>query len=151
MTRNDPQQSSRFVLQIDGITVAQFNEVTIPDISSNPIEWRIGDDPPTFRKIPGLIKYGNIVLKSGVTDSMDIYNWYKEAILDQGFNDTRKSVQIIINNEKGEVAAEWDFVECWPTKYDSRDLNSKDDNIVIETLEITYEGMKNEYDKKQRK
>jgi len=44
MTRNDPQQSSRFVLQIDGITVAQFNEVTIPDISSNPIDWRHGDE-----------------------------------------------------------------------------------------------------------
>jgi len=141
MARNDPLQASRFTLQIDGITAAQFNEVTIPDISSDPIEWRTGDDPPTFRKIPGLIKYGNIVLKSGVTDSLDLYNWYKDAILDQGFNDARKAVQILVNNEKGEPIAEWDFVECWPTKYDSPDLNAKDDNFAIETLEIAHEGM----------
>lgn len=140
--RTDPQQTSRYSLQIDGITTAQFNEVTIPDISVDPIEWRTGDDPPTSRKIPGLIKYGNVVLKSGVTDSMDLYNWYKAAILDQDFNSERKkSIQIMLNDEKGEKKVEWDFINCLPIKYDAPDLKASGNEIAIETLEFAHEGM----------
>src|SRR3546814_7954828 len=30
------------------------------------------------RRLPGLTKYGNISLKWGITDSMEIYQWHKE-------------------------------------------------------------------------
>ena len=139
--RVDPQRATHFSVEIDGVNQASFNECTIPDTSSDPIEYRNGDDSSTVRKIPGLIKYSNIVLKWGITDSMDIYNWYKEAILDGKYNSSRKNVSVILMNEINEEVDRWDFVNCWPTKYDAPDLKAAGSEIAIETLEIAHEGM----------
>jgi phage tail-like protein len=138
--RKDPFRGSRFLLEIDGIVQAGFSEVTIPDTTAEPIEYRYGSDPPTMRKIPGLIKYSNVVLKWGITDSMEIFNWYKN-IVDGKIAISRKNLSILVLDEKGNEAARWNFIQCWPTKYDAPDLNAKNNEIAIETLEIANEGM----------
>ncbi|MCK5056188.1 MAG: phage tail protein [Candidatus Aminicenantes bacterium] len=138
--RNDPYRNCRFLLEIDGITQAGFSEATIPDTSQDPIEYREGNEPPTVRKIPGLIKYGNLTLKWGITDSMDLYEWRKQV--EQGqMGDARRNIAVIILDEEGNNKARWEFGEAWPTKYDAPDLNAKGTDIAIETLEIAHEGM----------
>jgi len=139
--RKDPFRNSRFIVEIDGVSQAGFREATIPDVSSEPIEYREGNEAPTVRKIPGLIKYGNITLKWGITDSMDMYNWYKEAILDNKFNGARKNISILLLDEEGNEANRWNFVNCWPTKYNAPDTNATASEIAIEEMEIVNEGM----------
>jgi len=139
--RKDPFRNSRFIVEIDGVSQAGFREATIPDVSSEPIEYREGNEAPTVRKIPGLIKYGNISLKWGITDSTDMYNWYKEAILDSKFNSARKNISILLLDEEGNEANRWNFVNCWPTKYNAPDTNATESQIAIEEMEIVNEGM----------
>ena len=141
--RNDPLRQSRFWLEIDNIAQAGFSEVTIPDKSAPPIEYREGTDPfQTVRKYHGLIANANITCKWGITNSMDLYNWFKDV--EEGklkFSQIRKNITIILMNEIGEEAARWTFRDAWPTKYDAPDLNAKGNEIAIETLEIAHEGM----------
>ena len=139
--RNDPYRNCRFLLEIDGITQAGFSEATIPDTAQDPIEYREGNEIPTVRKIPGLIKYGNLSLKWGITDSaIELYNWRK--LVEQGkFNEYRRNIAIILMDEEGSARSRWEFREAWPTKYDAPDLNAKGNDIAIETLEIAHEGM----------
>jgi len=139
--RKDPYRNSRFILEIDGVSQAGFREATIPDISSEAIEYREGNEAPTVRKIPGLIKYGNISLKWGITDSTDMYDWYKEAILDSKFNDARKNISILLLDELGGEVNRWNFVNCWPTKYNAPDTNATANEVAIEEMEIVNEGM----------
>jgi phage tail-like protein len=139
--RKDPWRNARFLLEWDGIVQAGFNQVTIPDISIDPIEYREGNELTTVRKIPGQVKYSNIILKRGVTDNMELFEWIKK-ISEGSINSTRKTVSILILDEKGDEAARWDFAEAWPTKYDSPELNASSNEIAIETLEIAHEGMK---------
>ena len=139
--RKDPFRNSRFAVEIDGITQAWFSEVTIPDSSTDPIEYREGDELPTVRKIPGLIKHSNITLKWGTTDSTDLYDWYQD-IVNGGIQNSRKNISIITLDEEGGEAARWEFERCWPTKYDAPDMNATGNEIAIETLEIAHEGMK---------
>jgi hypothetical protein len=54
-SRFNPYRNSGFALEIDGVIQAGFSEVTIPDMSADPIEYREGNEIPTVRKIPGLI------------------------------------------------------------------------------------------------
>ena len=68
--RKDPYKNFRFLLEIDGITQAGFREVTVPDSTSDVAEYREGNEPITPRKLPGLVKYGNLTLKWGMTDSL---------------------------------------------------------------------------------
>jgi len=140
LSRVDPQTNSSFRIEIDGVIQGFFSEVTIPDSSSDPIEFRNGDDPLSVRKIPGLIKNSNIVLKWGITDSMELFEWYEDTIIKGKMQ--RKNVSIILLNELQDEVARWNFFECWPTKLVAPDLNATGNEIAIETLEIVTERMK---------
>jgi len=139
MVKNNPYRNSRFLLEIDGIVQAGFSEVTIPDISTDPIEYREGNEDTTVQKIPGLTKYGNMTLKWGITDSMELFEWRKQVI--QGKTGTKKNIAVILQDEGGNPAARWEFREAWPSKYGAPDLNARGNDIAIETIEITHEGM----------
>lgn len=140
MARNDPLRNFRFRLEIDQITQGHFSEVAIGETTTEPIDYREGNEPTRVRKLPGLTKYGAITLKWGVTDSMDLYNWHKK-IVDGQIKDQRKKVKIIVIDEAGTDKASYLIEEAWPSKYDPSDLNGKGNEVFIEVLEITHEGL----------
>jgi phage tail-like protein len=139
-TRTDPYRSFRYRVEIEGIQHAGFTEVAIADSAQDPIEYREGTHPPTMRKIPGLVKYGNVTLKWGITDSMDLYKWRK-AIEDGKTAGNRKNMAIVLMDEEGKEKSRWNFSNAWPTKYDPADLKATANEIAIETLEIAHEKM----------
>jgi phage tail-like protein len=136
--RNDPYRQFRFHINIEGITQAGFSECTFADTTTDPVEYREGTDPTHFRKLSGLTKYGNITLKWGLTDSMDLYNWRK-AVIDKGALGNRKQVTIILVDEEGSDKAKWLVNEAWPSKYDPTDFSAKGNEVAIETLELVHE------------
>ncbi|MCD4799884.1 MAG: phage tail protein [Methanosarcinales archaeon] len=139
--RNDPYRNFRFRVEIDGIQIASFAEATIPDSTTDVTDYREGTDLPFQRKLSGLTKYGNITLKRGLTDSMDLYDW-KKLVEDSGAITARKNISLILIDEEGNDKAQWDINEAWPTKYDSSDFSAKANDVVIETFEIVHEGVK---------
>jgi phage tail-like protein len=139
--RMDPYRQFRFRVEIDGITQAGFSECTFGDTTTDPVEYREGTELPVFRKLSGLTKYGNITLKWGITDSMDLYNWRK-LIIDTGAARARKNLSIILVDEAGSDKARWDVREAWPSKYDPPDFSAKGNEVAIESLEIVHEGFR---------
>jgi phage tail-like protein len=140
--RNDPYRNFRFKVEIDGIQLTGgFSEATIPDSTTDPVDYREGTDSPFQRKLSGLTKYGNITLKKGLTDSMELYNWRK-SVEDAGANKARKNLSLILVDEEGNDKSRWDIIDAWPTKYSSVGFNAKNNEVVIETLEIVHEGVK---------
>lgn len=138
--RNDPYKNFKFRVEIDGITTAAFSEATIPDSTTDSFDYREGTDPTHQRKLSGLNKYGNITLKKGLTDSLELYNW-KKQIEQTGAGNARKNISLILIDEEGNDKARWDILEAWPTKYDPSDFSAKGNEVVIESLEIVHEGV----------
>ena len=138
--RKDPFRNSRFKLEIQGIQQAGFAECTVPDATTDAVDYREGTDPPSLRKLSGLTKYGNITLKWGLTDSKELWGWRK-LVIDGKLKDARKNGAIVIYDEEGNEKVRWNFVQGWPSKYDPADLNAKGNDVAIETLEITHEGL----------
>jgi phage tail-like protein len=137
--RVDPYRNFNFLVEIDGITQAGFTECTGFDMTTDPIEYREGGDNTTPRKLPGLGKFGNIVLKWGLTDSPDLYDWYRDVT--QGKIERRTGSIVIFDLDNKSERARWNFKEGWPTKYNPADMNAKSNEIAIETLEIAIEGI----------
>jgi phage tail-like protein len=136
--RLDPYRNFRFQIEIDGEVKAGFSLATIPDSTTDVIEYREGNEPNYLRKLPGLTKYGNFTLKHGITNSLEIYKWRK--LVEQGkIKDARKNITLIFKDEKGNDAARWEFSGAWPSKYNAPDLTAKGNNVAIETLEIAFE------------
>lgn len=138
--RTDPYRNFRFRVEIDGIQTASFSEAAIPDTSTDTVDYREGTDLPHQKKLSGLVKYGNITLKKGLTDSMELYEWRK-LVEQSGAAKARKNISLILTDEEGNDKARWDIVEAWPTKYDPSDFSAKSNEVIIETLEIVHEGV----------
>jgi phage tail-like protein len=143
MPANDPLRNFRYRLEIDGIVQAGFSEVAIGDVSNDPIEYREGNEIGTVRKLNGLAKYGNITLKWGLTDSLELANWHRMVVDDATLlAAVRRTVVIRIQNEAGEDKAAYEVTRAWPTKYNPTDLNGKGNEVAIDSLELANEGIR---------
>ena len=140
MPRTDPLRNFRFRLEIEGIAQASFSEVAIGETTTEAIDYREGSEPTHVRKLSGLTKYGNITLKRGITDSLDIWNWHKQIVAGQ-IQSNRKQVAIVVQDEAGADKARFVVTDAWPTKYDPSDLNAKGNEVIIELLELANEGI----------
>ena len=137
--RKDPYGNFNFHVELGGITYAIFTEASGFDSTIDVIEYREGGENTTVRKLPGLTKYSNIVLKWGVTDNLKLYDWHHQAV--EG-DVQRKNGSIVALNHQGQEVARWNFFEAWPTKYDGPDYNAEGTDVAIETLELAHEGVK---------
>ena len=134
--RVDPYRIFSFLVEIDGITQAGFSDCSGFGASTDPIEYREGGETKTVRKLPGLTKYTNITLKWGLTDSKELYNWYRDVV---NGKIERKSGSIILLDLEGNEKVRWNFFEAWPTKWDGPDFTAKGNDVSIETLELAHE------------
>jgi len=136
--RNDPLRNFRFRLEIGGIREAHFSEVSGFDTTTDAIDYREGHEPAHARKLPGMNKYGNVTLKRGITDSMELYNWYKDVVAGKI---KRQTVAIVVLDEEGKDKARFQITEAWPNKYTPMSLNAKGNDVSIETIELVNEGV----------
>jgi phage tail-like protein len=134
----DPFVTYNFLVEIDGITRAAFQEASGFDSTIDIIEHREGGENTTVRKLPGLTKYSNITLKWGITDDRELYDWHRQIV--QG-DMLRKNGSIVLLDRKGEEVARWNFVRAWPSKWDGPDLNAEGTDVAIEMLELAHEGI----------
>jgi phage tail-like protein len=137
----DPYRNFRFRVEIDSIAIAAFSECSIPESTTKDVDYREGTDQPTLtRKLSGRTTYGNITLKRGITDTLDLYNWQK-SVQDMGAGGARKNISIVMVDETGQDKCRWNVSRAWPTKYESDQLKADGDEVVLETLEIVHEGI----------
>lgn len=134
----DPFGNYNFLVEIDGITRAAFQEVSGLDATIDVIEHREGGEVTTVRKLPGMTKYSNITLKWGMTDDRDLYDWHRQTV--QGLIE-RRNGSIVLLDRTGSEVARWNFIRAWPTKYAGPDLNAEGNDVSIETLELAHEGL----------
>lgn len=135
--RMDPFKNFNFLVEIDGISVAGFTECTGLESETEAIEYREGSEVNIVRKLPGLTKYANIVLKRGVTGNKELYDWRK-AIIDGQIE--RKNGSIVLLDDRREQVARWNFKQGWPRYMAGPELNAIESKIAIEVLEICHEG-----------
>ena len=134
----DPYRSYRFRVEIGGVDRAGFRECSGLDTSQDPIDYREGIDPLNVRKLPGLIRYSNIVLKWGISDDSELWDWRKEATDGKV---ARKSGSIVLLDDSGQEKMRWNFVAGWPSKWTGPSFNATGNEVAIQTLEIVHEGL----------
>jgi phage tail-like protein len=135
--RNDPFSKFNFLVELEGIAVAAFSECSGLVSEVTVVEYRAGSDRGSARKLPGLQKFANIVLKRGITTDRQLWDWHK-TVLDG--NIQRKAGSIVLLNESGQEVLRWNFRQGWPTKYEAPVFHAKSNEVAIETLEIAHEG-----------
>jgi phage tail-like protein len=137
-SRHDPYKVFKFRVEIDGLTSAAFSEVSGLDSETVVIEYRTGSERNSVRKLAGLTKYPNIVLKRGITQDVELWNWRKSVI---DGNVDRRNGSIVLLDDSGQEQVRWNFLNGWPCKLQGPHLNAHGNDVAIETLEISHEGL----------
>src|SRR5580765_5153458 len=139
MPAQQPLTNSNFRVEWGGSNIG-FLEVSGLNIDIEPITYRQGSSPVDSRiKIPGLRKYENIVLKRGVMKGdNDFFNWINTKQMDKI---ERRDITIALLNENHEPVVIWRARNAFPVKYTGPTLNAKSNEVAIETLELTHEGL----------
>jgi phage tail-like protein len=135
--RRDPFINFNFTIEIDGINRAAFHECSGFNSTIDVIEHREGG-AITPSKLPGQVKYGNVTLKRGITDDVQLYAWHQGAAAG---NVERRNGSIVLRDRLGEETARWNFFEAWPTKWEGPALSAEGTDVAIETLELAVERL----------
>jgi phage tail-like protein len=135
--RNDPYKNFNFLVEIDGIARAAFSEATGLESETTVVEYRTGTGGP-IRKLPGLTKFANIVLRRGITQDRELWNWRQSVVTG---NLQRRNGSIVMLDDQLNEVLRWNFVDGWPCKWQGPALNAKNNEVAIETLEIAHEGL----------
>ena len=137
--RDNPYANFNFLVDIGIGEEIQFSEVEIPAAEVDVIEYREGADRiSSSRRLPGRARYGNVVLRRGISGRLELWEWFK-AIRDGQI--LRRDVTVTLLDEQRQQVHRWLLRDAWPTKYDASDLNAKGNEAVIETLELAVEGI----------
>lgn len=137
--RDDPYPQYNFRVEIDGVARAGFTECSGLTTDTDAVDYREGNDVGMHvRKLPGLRKYTNVVLKRGFTKDRGLWEWRKSII--NGAVKRRNASIVLLDEERKEVLR-WHVREAWITKWDSGSLNAKSNDVTIETIELAHEGL----------
>jgi phage tail-like protein len=141
--RNDPYAVFNFQVVIDDInpdgqaSKGAFSEVTGLDMEVAPFDYRTGAEDIVMRKLPGLKKFPNIVLKRGIIGETALWKWILSGA--NGLTD-RKSGHIVLMDEAHREVMRWNFQRAWPAKYTGPQLGAAKNEVALETLELAHEG-----------
>jgi len=137
--RKDPFRSFNFRVEIDGINVGSFSDVSGLSSDGDAVEYRNGDDVPLHvRKLMGLRKFSNITLKRGYTDNRELWTWRNNII--NGVPD-RRDGSIVLMDEQRKDVLRWNFTAGWIHKIDGPTFNAKGNEVGMEMVEIVVESL----------
>lgn len=128
----------QFIVEIDGISNARFQEVGGIDSTTDVIEYREGGDLLGPRKLPGQTKHSNLTLKRGFTSDGQLFKWYEDVSTGRTEN-IRRNVSVVQLDMAGQEVMRWNLFKAFPVKYTAQAFNAKGNDISIEALEVAYE------------
>jgi phage tail-like protein len=138
--REDPLSGFMFALDIGGKISGYFTEVSGLGSEHEVIESKVTGKggKETVLKIPGRLKWGDIVCKRGITSSMEMWNWRKQ-VEDGKVGDARVNGSVIMYDSTGTEKARWNFFHGWPSKISGPTPKSDSNEIGVEELTIAHE------------
>ena len=134
-----PYTGFRFRVEIDGITVAQFSEVSGIQIETETESYEEGGVNDFVHQFPKRTKHQPITLKRGITDVEEMWKWHQDVVNGKF---KRKNGSIIIIDSKGEEKCRWNFFQAFPVKWTGPDLKANSTTIAFETIELVHHGIK---------
>lgn len=138
--REDPLVGFHFAVDIQGHVVGYFTEVSGLGSEQEVVEHKVVNEAgvEVVMKIPGRLKWENIVLKRGITSNMDIWTWRK-MVEDGNVTGARADGSIVMYDQGLAEVARWNFQSAWPVKVTGPSVKSDSNEIGVEELTIAHE------------
>jgi len=137
--RKDPYLSFNFLVELDGLTVGGFSEVSGLQIETEVKEYREGGENGYIHKLAGPVRYTqNIVLKHGLTEDSALWDWYED---NRHGVVTRKNGSIVMMDKTFTEVSRYNFYQAYPVRWLGPTLDAMQSVVGVETLELAHHGL----------
>jgi len=143
INQNNPLLTYRYQVEISGLFVAGFSEVSGLEQEIELEEFKEGG-MDFVHKFPSGIKYPNLVLKRGISADTTLREWYQSVIKAISYGEAipkASTVYISLLNSQAEEEVRIMLKLAYPIKWVSSNLNATASEVGIETLELVHEGL----------
>ena len=144
--RTTPYGAFNFLVNLNGPIgedqpLGGFSDVSGLTAEIKIAEYRNGNDKPNHvRKVPGSHTYGDVTLKRGIVNSMDLWEWITQTQV-EGVGGKR-TVVITLQDEGGRPVQKWTLGGVVPMKYTGPTLAAKGGgDVAMEELVLSTESM----------
>jgi phage tail-like protein len=143
--RDRPYAQFNFLVDLGtGVTdgpQAGFQECSAIGMSVDVVEYRNGNDKENaVRKLTGLARYPDVILRRGVIGSLDLYQWLND--IRNGDANALRTVTVQLQNEEhSAVVQEWKLLRARIIKHTSGPFNALCSDVALEELTLAYERL----------
>lgn len=136
---SEPKFACRFEVRW-GDECIGFHELTGLSIDRRYAEYRDGSDSErSARKLAGINKYSIVTLKRGsVPGTYDFYRWLRSCSTKE--REPRDVMISVLDEERGREST-WVLRSAFPVRIDETALNSVGNDVAIEMIELSHEGI----------
>jgi phage tail-like protein len=136
--RKDPALAHHFSVEIDGLIVGGFTEVSglsaevqmvkIPDGGQNDyVEQRING-----------VNYPKLVLKRGLTTADMLWLWHRDVCAG---NITRRNGSIVLMTKDNSELWRWNFHDAYPVTWTGPAFRADQAQVAFESIELVHRGI----------
>jgi phage tail-like protein len=138
--REDPLVGFHFAVDVQGAVTGFFTECSGLGSEHEVIEHKVVTETgnEVVMKLPGRLKWENIVLKRGITSNMDVSDWRKQ-VEDGDVEGARRDGSIVMYDQHLDEVARWNFERAWPVKVTGPQPKSDSNEIGIEEMTLAHE------------
>lgn len=143
----DPYRNFKFEVESNGFTRAGFSKISGLKQSTEVTDYREGGENETPRRLPGQTSFDDVTFERGLSVDEDFVKWTNE-IFDvdnvdgiQGNDQFRKDIVIHLKDKSGKRVKKWKLNRAWPKERSYSDLDASSNDVLIETLVLTHEGL----------
>lgn len=131
----DHRFNGKFKIEIEGVTQGAFAACDGLEARVDVVDFSDGDNL-TARKRPGRTRFANIVLRRGMVNNTELWNWFE--VVTAGLIQ-RKAGSVIVCGDDGNEIFRYNFFEGWPCRWKSLELDADKPGTLVEEIEIAVE------------
>lgn len=141
MAKDDPIASFRFTVEVDGVAVGAFTEITLPNFEIETEQVKEGGLNDFIHTLPGRGKPGNVTLKHGLMLNDTFMQWTYQVMVNAFGSERFKTMTVVIFNNNHLPLYRIDFDRAFPVKWTGPSLKSSESAVAIESIEIAHQGV----------
>ena len=136
--RLDPLGSYNFNVEIEGVLVAGFTQVSGLEVTTDVFRYSEGGRNVGELTFAGKSKYTDITLTHGMTVSSSLYSWYMDVV---NGKIQRKNATIYMLSQLKVPVKWWNLYRALPVKWKGPTFDASQSAVAFEVLTLVHEGI----------
>jgi phage tail-like protein len=126
-----------FVVEIPTIsTIGWFTHCSGLELTFDVYDYREGGNNDFVHRLPGGVRYPNLILSRGLTDEEAFLKWLWAT------HTKAERKEITLTLQSAAKQRSWAFADAFPVRWTGPEMDSHGTGVATETLEIAHSGLR---------